>query len=78
MKRCCEAMDRLIANDRAGFSVAIGGHAPVLFPVIRFVSFDVADQAMIEKVLARSVDCPRLLLASEIPISYCPWCGRKK
>ena len=75
---CCDGLKSLLAAaGGAGFSVKVVGKEAVKFPAIEFMAFDKSRELEIRAFFAQHPEAPVLKLGGELPMSYCPICGKR-
>lgn len=88
MKFCCSTFKHLLQNqEERGWSVIVNecNASPAFFVVFRSLNNkdlplwnDVVKQSGIsEKLQSLEILSLEMLLGSEVPITFCPWCGRR-
>lgn len=75
---CCNGLKSLIgATGNAGFSVRVVGNEEVKFAAIEFMSFSKNREQEVSIFFSKHPAAPTLNLGGELPISYCPTCGKR-
>ena len=75
---CCEGLKWLLnATGRAGFSVKEVGNDAIKFSVVEFNAFARDRESEVKGFFAKHAEAPVLELGGELPITYCPSCGKR-